>query len=207
MFLYRWVGKQFRKPAGWLGHWVARVMEKRNQECYDRVVNLLQVKDEDRILEIGFGTGLAIRQITEQNPRCRILGLDFSRLMLRKAARNNRAALRSQQVRLALGEFSGHDFGAETFTKIFIINVVYFWDDLPRMFSKIHRLLDKDGCLVMYLSGPERLGQLPFAVAGVFRRYTDGEVQNSLRSAGFSRIERDVVLRNGQQTFFFKIRK
>lgn len=57
--------------------------------------------------------------------------------------------------------------------------------------------------LVLYLSSPERLAQVPFAVAGVFNRYMEREVRGKLRAAGFARIECQTVARKGKDTYFF----
>jgi ubiquinone/menaquinone biosynthesis C-methylase UbiE len=207
MLLKKMIGQQFRQPQGWLGRWVARTMIKRNWKHYIRVIELLEIQDADKILEIGFGPGLAILLITQQNLKCRIQGLDFSELMWKKARRNNRAAIQANRVDLQLGEFGCHDFGTKRFTKIFAINVIYFWNDLDRMFAKLFSLLEPKGRLVIYMSSPERLNLMPFAVEGVFNKHRLEDVQNKLKAAGFSNLECQTVIKDENETYYLRVEK
>ncbi len=194
MFWRTLLSRQFRRPQGLLGHWAARFMEKNNGDYYRRVIELLEVTDTDSVLEVGFGTGLAIQSLLSQNTGCRITGIDFSKLMLEKAVRNNREALAQRRLRLILGDLSQHDFGTETFTKLFGINVVYFWTDLPGTLAALARLTAPGGRLVLYMSSPERLNTLPFAVDTVFNKYSLEQVQTELAHAGFSRVTHTTVM-------------
>lgn len=202
MILKKTMGKQFRKPWGPLGHLAVKFMEKNNRDKYEKVVEWLEIRDADNILEIGFGSGLAIRQMVAHNSNCRITGIDFSKLMLGKARRNNRDAIERRQVRLILADFGKHDFGKETFTKIFGINVIYFWEDLPAMFGKLHGLLAQGGRLIFFMSSPERLNQMPFTVDGVFHKRTLETAKRELELADFKNIRHQVVVKQGQETYY-----
>ena len=97
--------QQFRKPKGLLGHYSARFMEKNNFDYYSQVVDLLEIKDRDNILEIGCGAGQAINIIARQNSACRIDAIDFSSLMLKKARKNNKYDIQQNRVKLLYGDF------------------------------------------------------------------------------------------------------
>src|SRR5260370_5047244 len=49
--------KQFAKPTGTLGWVVGHVMAMKNGERSEWVFSLLDLKREDHVLEIGFGSG------------------------------------------------------------------------------------------------------------------------------------------------------
>src|SRR5258706_12048265 len=49
--------KQFAKPTGTLGWMVGHVMAMKNGERSEWVFSLLDLKREDHVLEIGFGSG------------------------------------------------------------------------------------------------------------------------------------------------------
>ena len=201
------VAKQFRKPSGPLGHFAARFMEKNNLAYYGRVVELLEIQDTDRVLEVGCGAGLAIKLLLTQNAGCRVWGLDFSRLMLKKAQKNNREALAQGRVQLFAGDFSTHDFGAQKFNKIFLINVIYFWENLGPNLSKLHELLEPHGRVAIYMSSPERLNTIPFAVNGVFNKRPAETVMAELKNAGFSRVAQNVAEKDGKKTHYIRADK
>jgi ubiquinone/menaquinone biosynthesis C-methylase UbiE len=177
-------------------------MEKNNGSQYDKAIQMLGIRDEDRILEIGFGSGLAIRRITEKNTCCRIEGLDFSSLMLNKARKNNRQAVAQKRVELHFGDLKDFEFGSKTFTKIFGINVIYFWEDLGGMCTRLHGLLAPAGRLILCMSSPERLGQIPFAVKGVFNKYPWETVLAALQKAGFNQVSKETALKKGLETYY-----
>jgi hypothetical protein len=55
---------------------------------------------------------------------------------------------------------------------------------------------------MIYMSSPERLSQIPFAVKGVFNKYPAETVVAELKSAGFARVEQETVLRKGLKGHF-----
>jgi SAM-dependent methyltransferase len=201
------IASQFRKPSGILGHYTAFFMKKRNRDYYGKVIDLLGIQDNDSILEVGCGAGLAIQLIVSQNPECQIDGLDFSPLMVRKAERNNRHGIRQGRVKIISGDISDYSFKEGNYTKIFAINVIYFWPDLETILMRLNRLLATKGRLVLFMSSPERLRKLPLAHDDVFIKYTLDDVRNHLRRAGFSRFNHQVVSKSGLDTYYIRADK
>jgi ubiquinone/menaquinone biosynthesis C-methylase UbiE len=77
------------------------------------VVSLLDVQPSDRVLEVGFGPGLAIAGLSALTPNGMVFGVDHSEVMLRVARRRNAAAVRAGRVVLRLAEADAlPDFGA-----------------------------------------------------------------------------------------------
>ena len=57
---------QFGHPSGWVGAVVGHLMAVKNLPMNRLVVELLDVKPEDAVLEIGFGPGQAIKLFASQ---------------------------------------------------------------------------------------------------------------------------------------------
>lgn len=200
--LKRLIAQQFRRPSGLLGHYAANFMKKNNQDYYARVCDLLNLKDSDAVLEIGCGAGYAIKLITEKHTQCKVDALDYSPMMLKKAEKNNREQTSAGRVHFFLGDFGNYDFNDTAYSKIFAINVIYFWNDLSPKFSKIYRLLKTGGRLILFMSSPERLQKVPFAVDGVFNKYTVAQVETGLLLAGFINVNHERVVKNKTDTFY-----
>jgi cyclopropane fatty-acyl-phospholipid synthase-like methyltransferase len=194
------ISMQFRKPKGILAHYAANFMKKNNQEYFDRVIEMLEIEDEDTLLEIGCGAGFAIDKIAAKNKNCRIDGLDFSSFMIRKAAKHNREHIKSGRVKLRCQNI--YDKGPfEKYSKIFAINVIYFWNDLYKIFVKIGNLLEGNGRFIVFMSSPERLNTVPFISLKVFKLYTLDYVKDTLLKSGFKKVTHQTVSRNGTDTY------
>jgi cyclopropane fatty-acyl-phospholipid synthase-like methyltransferase len=197
------LAQQFRRPSGILGYYAANFMRKNNQEYYQKAIDLLDIHDNETILEIGCGAGYAIQQIHERFPGCMIQGIDFSPQMLSRAKRNNKQALSHEKLTLISGDFISHDFTDSTYSKIFAINVIYFWNELAPVFAKLNTLLRPDGKLLLFMSSPERLKTLPMTSNDtVFNKYSLDFVEKELGNAGFSAITVETVVKAGFETFY-----
>jgi cyclopropane fatty-acyl-phospholipid synthase-like methyltransferase len=201
------IANQFRKPRGILGLLAANVMKKPNQEPYDKIIELLDVRNGDQILEIGCGPGRGIKQIMDTRADCKIDAIDFSMLMVKKAARNNKRAIKENHVKLIYGDFIEYDFKDKRYGKIFAINVIYFWKELKPVFIKLFNLLNSDGRLHLYMSSPELLGNIPFAVDAVFNKYSLDTVKKELLEAGFNTVDNQTILKNGFQSYYISAKK
>ena len=196
------IARQFRKPSGILGHFAARFMKKNNQDYYLRAVELLEIQDSDRILEVGCGAGFVIRMIAELNAACRIDALDFSRLMLKKAGQINRPWIRQGRVRLLSGDLGNYDFRRDRYTKIFAVNVLYFWENLGDDAGKALCAAGAERPAGAVYVEPGASPQIPFAADGVFNKYSLEHVTKELFRAGFVQVKHETVLKKGMETFY-----
>ena len=138
---------QFRRPHGLGGRAAGWVMAHRgsNRARNKWAAGLLDVQPEDRVLEIGFGPGIAIEEMARRATRGVVVGLDHSDVMVRQATRRNAAAVRAGRVELRLG--SAEDVSAfdEPFDRILAVNSLMFWDDPVARLKELRSLLRPGG--------------------------------------------------------------
>jgi hypothetical protein len=94
---------QFSHPRGTARRVAGWVMAHRpsNRQRNRRVVSLLEVQPTDRVLEMGFGPGLAIAELRRRvGDAGHMYGIDHSDVMLRQATRRNTAAIAAGRVGL-----------------------------------------------------------------------------------------------------------
>lgn len=97
---------QFGHPRGAAGNVAGWVMAHRpsNRQHNSWVASLLDVQPTDQIFEIGFGTGVAIAELSRRvGDSGHVYGVDHSEVMLRQATRRNAAAIQAGRVTLTLG--------------------------------------------------------------------------------------------------------
>lgn len=77
-----------------------------NQKRIRWTISLLDIKPDDRLLEIGFGPGFAIELISKIASEGFIAGVDHSEVMVQQAEKRNARAIRDGKVVLRHGSVS-----------------------------------------------------------------------------------------------------
>ncbi len=182
------IPSQFKKPRGLFGIFTANLMTKNNRKNYDRLIKDLDLQPNDQILEIGYGPGIGIRMIAETCSTCTIHGLDFSRLMYKRARKYNKEFINAGRVELLFGDFLIVPVAYYDYDKIFCLNVIYFWNELGAPFEKVLSLLKKGGSFHIYMAGRAFLLNKR-APDIVFNKYSIEQVVEALKAAGFTAVE------------------
>jgi ubiquinone/menaquinone biosynthesis C-methylase UbiE len=146
------------------------------------VVELLAVRPADRVLEVGFGPGLAIAELARRATRGHVYGVDRSEVMVRQASRRNRAGIRAGRVELLHAPVDRLPSYDEPLDVILAVNSLGFWPDPVGRLRELRRRLRPDGRIAL-ASQPR--------CPGATRDTTDQaarELQDLLGRAGFDRI-------------------
>lgn len=185
--MLRFIGNQFRKPTGFFGKIISKIMIKGNSSAYDKIIPALDIKENDKILEIGYGHGVGIDRISKEYD-CFITGIDFSELMFAEATSRNKKHIDNKKVELFYGDFLDFEATANQYDTIFCINVIYFWNNLDIPFSKIKTILKDGGVLCMFMVHQDDLKKMKFTKDDIFNKYAIDQVVDKLQLQGFKDI-------------------
>jgi len=179
-------GHHPRGAAGSVTGWVF-AHRPSNRQRNRWVVSLLDVQPADRVLEIGFGPGVAVAQLVRVGAG-HVYGIDHSEVMLRQASRRNATAIRAGRVTLinaAADQLPPALSGP--FDAILAVNSLGFWPGPAERLADLRRRLAPGGRIAI-ASQP----RCPGATAGTSRRAAD-EIGNLLRSAGFTQLRTETL--------------
>src|SRR5260370_9173990 len=126
--------------AGWV---MAHRSSNRTRNAW--VISLLDVARTDRVLEIGFGPGIAIRESAARATDGLVCGVDHSEVMLRQARRRNADAIRAGRVDLRLATAERLPSFDPQFDKVLPVNSMAFWPDPAGGLPSIQALLAPGG--------------------------------------------------------------
>jgi ubiquinone/menaquinone biosynthesis C-methylase UbiE len=173
-----WVRKllmrMFGRPKGVLGRLGGVIMARVNQEAAWQIIEMLDVRPDDKILEVGFGPGVAIQLLLHRVPAGSVAGIDYSQEMVRQAATRNAAAMRSRRADLRYGSAERLPFADGMFDKALAINSMQVWPDARAGLLEIQRVLKHGGSVALGFTANS--GQRKEGIA------------ESLTAAGFAQV-------------------
>jgi SAM-dependent methyltransferase len=182
---------QFGHPRGTAGSVAGWVMAHRpsNRQRNSWAVSLLDVQPTDRVLEIGFGPGLAIAELSRRvGDSGHVYGIDYSEVMLRQASRRNAAAIAAGRVTLTwapvdqLPPSLGGPFDA-----ILTVNSLGFWPAPAQQLQELRRRLTPGGRIAV-ASQP----RCPGATASTSLKAAR-EIENLLRDADYTPMRTETL--------------
>ena len=190
--------KQARKPTGIFGRfYMSRVFEKGNAELNALVYEILSIRENDHILEIGFGTGTLINKIAATLDNGLVEGIDFSKSMVAIAQKKNRKHINNGKVKIHMGDFDDVPFDDNYFDKIFSVNTIYFWKNPDTTISKICRILKPGGKLIIGFNEKSEMEKMPLN-KDVFQYYSTQDLTELLSIHG-SLNNIDIISKKGKQ--------
>ncbi|MGZ9699642.1 class I SAM-dependent methyltransferase [Bacillus safensis] len=140
-----WIGKQMREPKGLFSKWVARYMEKNHHNINEWTLQLLNIQENDRILEIGTGRGITLSKVAEKLDRGKVYGVDASRHMVKYAKRKHKKLAEQDKAVFTLGEAEHLPFEDRSFNKLFTVQTIYYLKDIEQVMKEVYRVLQVDG--------------------------------------------------------------
>src|SRR5262249_27870738 len=142
---------QFSRPSGFWGNIVGFILAHRpsNLERNKWAISLLNLQPSDRVLEIGFGPGVAIQKMSEIVTDGLICGIDHSEVMFRQASSRNQRAISAGIVRLAQTSVSQLPTFDGPFDKILDVNGFQFWDNKVEVLKRLRELLSPGGIIAL----------------------------------------------------------
>ena len=163
-------------------NWVFNVLGGHKHEAFrQRVIELADLQGDERVLDVGCGTGLTTLRIAEQNADCVVHGIDLSPKMIEAAQKDTAEC--GLAVDLRVGLITDLPYPEASFDVVFT-NIMYHHLDLAekrQTIAEIARVLKPGGRYISAEFGPRARNMLE-------RRLAKGEYSlypSHLTEAGF----------------------
>jgi SAM-dependent methyltransferase len=106
------------------------------------VLDLMQLSSDDNVLDVGCGAGWLERLLSERVPEGRVVGMDISDEMVRRARRNY---VSLENTMFVIGGVDEIPWDASFFTRAISVESAYYWPDPASGLREIHRVLREGG--------------------------------------------------------------
>jgi ubiquinone/menaquinone biosynthesis C-methylase UbiE len=141
--------RMFGRPTGVLGRIGGLILARFNRAFAEEIVTLLDVRAAERVLEVGFGPGVAIELLAGAASAAKVAGIDPSKEMVEQASARNAAAIGTGAVDLRQGSVESMPFEDDSFDTALAINSMQVWPDKPAGLREIRRVLTGGGRLAL----------------------------------------------------------
>jgi len=161
----------FALPRGIRGRLAGWFMSRGNHQ--DGVVDLVDVRPGDRVLEVGYGPGQLIRLLATRTEAAAVIGVDPSPEMRAAATRRNGASIAAGRVSLSVGTADRTGLPDGSVDRVVSVNNVAIWPDLEAGLREFRRVLVPGGKAVVAWHG----GTDPNVIATRLRLSTDKQAR------------------------------
>ncbi|AHM58381.1 methyltransferase type 11 [Flammeovirgaceae bacterium 311] len=117
-------------------------------------LELMNIKPNEHVLEIGCGTGILSELIAEQIESGSFLAIDKSAQMIAKAKKRNQKYIDSYLSEFIVADFSKYILPSAHFDCIVAFNVNFFWKEPGKELEMIRQGLKDFGKLYIFYQAP-----------------------------------------------------
>lgn len=181
MKIHEYLSNQCSKPSGIGGVISTFFMNKMNREQYETVIENIKVNDGDKILEVGFGNGSLLNELS-LNANGNFYGMEVSDDMIINGNK------KYPNLNLSFGNIVESPFEDNYFNTIYTVNTIYFWNDLNKGLAEIRRTLKNDGIFINVFYSKQWLEGIKCTNYG-FNRYTLDEIKVKTEESKLNIIE------------------
>jgi len=131
----------------------------RYRQLQERCVDKLELRDKERVLCVGVGTGNEVLHILQTNRNVNIVGVDCSKTALQRA--HKKALTSGKEIEVQIMDARRLEFATGSFDKVLCLHVMDFIEENRQVTGEILRVLKEGGQFVItYPSAKEgpRLG-------------------------------------------------
>ena len=139
----------FGVPKGLLGRLGGRLMALEHAKINPFVIDQLAVKPNDRILEVGCGSGAASAIVASRASDGFVAAVDISPVMAAQARRRLRKAVAAGRAEVVQAPAEQLPFEDASFTGAYAVFTLHHWADQRQGLSELLRVLRPGGRLVI----------------------------------------------------------
>ncbi len=138
-----------QSPSGFMGKLFGKLMEWTNVGAYRKAIEVLAPADNERFLEIGFGTGLFAEMLLLNSSGTFVAGVDPTSTMVKTAIDRLSNRGLSDRSDLRKGTDESLPWNDHQFEAIIAIHCFQFWRDPDRSMAEIGRVLRPEGRVII----------------------------------------------------------
>ena len=138
-----------RKPQGFGGRIMVKMMNSGHSKLAKWGFTKIYAKSNAKVLDIGCGGGANIANWLAKCTNGHVSGIDYSKVSVAESEKLNAIAIKQGKCDIVYGDVSSMPFDNETFDCVSAFETVYFWTDLEKCFTEVHRVMKSGGTFLI----------------------------------------------------------
>ena len=152
-------------------------------------LEMMRIARDENVLDVGCGAGWLSRALARGVPEGRVVGMDISDEMIRRA---RAASLEFENLVFVVGQVGEIPWEANFFSRAISVESAYYWPDPAKGLREIHRVLAGGGALwivINYYKDNPHCHQWGKILTIPTHLLSADEWAALFRDAGFARVE------------------
>jgi ubiquinone/menaquinone biosynthesis C-methylase UbiE len=138
-----------QSPSGFTGKLFGKLMELTNADAYNKTLQALVPSDNERFLEIGFGTGRTAEMLLSTTTGTFVAGVDPTETMVKTALNLLIKKGWGDRIDIRQGTDDSLPWSDGYFDAVVAIHSFQFWPDPHKSIVEINRILKPQGRIVI----------------------------------------------------------
>jgi arsenite methyltransferase len=169
-------------------------METGHGDVVEQVIEKLNIRAGNQILDLGCGIGWATRILAQKGPGVQAIGIDAAPAMVKRAEELSPLTIRA---RYEVGQFENIDFKDGKFDMVFSMEALYYATDLEKALAEVFRVIKSGGSaqIVMdnYVGRPTTEGWAE-AIGLNMHHMTAEDWVAAFESTGFTNVKNEMIV-------------
>lgn len=128
-----------KKPRDLYGKIIAKMMNSGHKKVASWGLSHLEIKDNDKILDLGCGGGGNIYRLLKKYPHIRVDGVDYSPISVEVSL--DKVKKYKNRSNIFLEDVTKLSLNVESYDSVYASETIYFWNPIEIAFSEIYRIL------------------------------------------------------------------
>ena len=180
-----------RKPQGFGGRIMVKMMNSGHSKLAKWGFTKIYAKSNAKVLDIGCGGGANIANWIAKCTNGHVSGIDYSKVSVAESEKLNAIAIKQGKCDIVYGDVSSMPFDDEAFDCVSAFETVYFWKDLEKCFTEVHRVMKSGGIFLICneSDGTNSKDEKWAKKIGGMKIYNEMQLRTMLEKVGFCDIK------------------
>ena len=138
-----------RKPEGEAGTMMLKRMNDSHAEVTEWAFSFLDIKPDDKILDVGCGGGAALARLSKFIDTGHLTGVDYSPVSVDTSREFNAEDIEKERMDIFEASVDALPFYDGSFDKVVTVESFYFWPHPVEDLGEVWRVLDDNGVFLL----------------------------------------------------------